>query len=420
MAELQFGVEKIDGILKYIPPKKTILVKGLPSVEVDVFGYQASSFNSLKQNNIVLLLNRVAPDAYLQDFKEYGLDIALNNVTIIDDFSGMLGTKSAVQSVAVDDPLNLDHTLAVLSSVMKDNALLIIDSFSFFIDQFGEEKALLFLSEVKKIVDKHNSSLMILLTDWGYESKLIDNLYSVTNAVINVAGIEKRVIFGQYFAVVKCDWVSELPSAGVLFRVIKPGGIKVYIPKILVTGPAHAGKSSFIHTACQIAHSANALGDTVARDIGELHYKGYVAYLHGTPGQERFDPLLKTLGEESIGVILIVDATKPADLPRALEMLRKTEVFGLPIVVVSNKVNLPGAMSKEEIAEKLHLDKNIPIIETVAKDLSQVRPDSWTYLDEKGVFEAIDILFKEIEESGRIEVSENQNLSAGSNLNKEN
>jgi GTPase SAR1 family protein len=106
-------------------------------------------------------------------------------------------------------------------------------------------------------------------------------------------------------------------------------------------------------------------------------------------------------------------------------MLRKTEVFGLPIVVVANKANLPGAMSKEEIAEKLHLDQHIPIVETVAQDLSQVRPDSWTYLEKTGVFEAIALLFKQIEESGRLEVNESEDKNdqnaenSKSDLNKE-
>jgi small GTP-binding protein len=425
MTELQFGVERIDQILKYIPPQKAVVIRGLPSVEVDIFGYQSLSVNSLKGNNVVLLLNRIAPEAYLQDLKDYGFDLVSKNVVIIDDFSAMIGTRSEAATIRIDDPLNPDATLKVLNDVIKENSLLIVDTFSFFIDQFGEEKAALIFSSIKKIVADKKASVMFLFTDWGYDVKTIEMINSLADAVINVAGIEKRVIFGQYFAVVKCNWVESLTSAGVLFRVVKPGGIKVYIPKILVTGPAHAGKSSFIHTACQIAHSANAMGDTVARDIGELHYKGYVAYLHGTPGQERFDPLLKTLGEESIGVILVVDATKPSDLPRALEMLRKTEVFGLPIVVVANKANLPGAMSKEEIAEKLHLDQHIPIVETVAQDLSQVKPDTWTYLEKTGVFEAIALLFKQIEESGRLEVKEsedenNQNTENGkSDLNNE-
>ncbi|MCW1297577.1 MAG: GTP-binding protein [Candidatus Rehaiarchaeum fermentans] len=411
MDELKFGIERLDAIIKSIPFHRIVLIKGMPAVESGVFGYQAVSYNSIHNVNVALLLNRISPEAFLEDSKEYGLPITINKVKFLDAFTPMLGINSTISSIPVKNVESADSLFNEISKNLEGSSLFILDNLSYIIDSLGEEGALEFLSKLRALVSQNDISSLILLTDWGYSDDLLNKIYAIVDSVVNVGGIEKRVIFGQYFAVVKCNWLPNIPSSGVLFKVVKPGGVKVYIPKILVTGPAHAGKSSFIHSACNVAYSANALGETVARDIGELHYKGYVAYLHGTPGQERFDPLLRILGEESIGVILIVDSTQPESFPRALEMLRKSEAYGLPIVVVANKSNLPGAVSLDKIREALHLSEDIPIIPTVAKDLSQVKPDSWTYLDEKGVFEAIDALFSQLEQSGRLEVNLN-------NLNK--
>lgn len=163
-----------------------------------------------------------------------------------------------------------------------------------------------------------------------------------------------------------------------------------------MTGPTDAGKSSFIHSACPDAVSVDRLGGTIALDHGSLDFKGYVADMFGTPGQERFDPLLKLLGGEAIGVILVVDATRPEGFPRAIEMLRKTEAYGLPIVVVANKYNLPGALSIDEIKEKLHLERNAPITPTTAVDLSKIDPNEPTQLKKEEVEKALSLLFEQL------------------------
>ena len=75
-----------------------------------------------------------------------------------------------------------------------------------------------------------------------------------------------------------------------------PGGVKIYIPKILVTGPYHAGKTSFIQSASFRSVSVNRENlegnneTTVALDFGHVKLGGFVVELFGTPGQERFDP----------------------------------------------------------------------------------------------------------------------------------
>ena len=77
-------------------------------------------------------------------------------------------------------------------------------------------------------------------------------------------------------------------------------------------------------------------------------------------------------------------------------MLRRTETYGLPVVVVANKADLPGALKKDEIKEKLHLDENITLVQTFAEDLSTIDPNEPTKLKKEGIEAALSALFKQL------------------------
>ncbi|MCH8331048.1 MAG: GTP-binding protein, partial [Bacteroidetes bacterium] len=171
----------------------------------------------------------------------------------------------------------------------------------------------------------------------------------------------------NYFTVSKASWLEEIEHREIPFKVVKPGGVNVYIPKILVTGPYNAGKTSFIHSVSVKAVSVDRAGTTVALDHGKVMYHGLLADLFGTPGQERFDPLLKMLGGEALGVIIVIDATNPKSFPRAKEMLHLTHAENLPAVLAANKADLKGALKPGEIREKMKLPKEIPIVPVVAE-----------------------------------------------------
>ncbi len=394
-----FGIAKLDEQLKGIPEKKMVLISASPSVGNEVFGYQIIHKNINSGVKVLVFLNRTSPQSYLTDMKDYDFP-ANDNLFILDAYSGITGIKSNETDhiKVIDNHYDKEEVKSkVLEALNHGYGLIVIDSFSLLADFFDFSFAISFMDEIKKAVISNNSAAVLLFTDWGYEKENVDKLLSNVNSTIEVKGIEKRVIFGQYFAVLKCDWIEGTPAlASVLFKAIKPGGIKVYFPKILVTGPTDAGKSSFIHSASKDAVSVDKLGGTIALDHGSVDFRGYRADLFGTPGQERFDPLLKMLGEEAIGVFLIVDSTKPEQFPRAVEMLRKTETYGLPVVVIANKADLKGALKSDEIREKLHLDSAITLISTVAEDLSKVDPNEPTKLKSEGINEALSALFKQL------------------------
>ncbi|MEM0111834.1 MAG: GTP-binding protein, partial [Candidatus Parvarchaeota archaeon] len=340
-----FGIAKLDGDLNGIPENKIVIFAASPSVGNEVFGYQMIYSNIIKNKKVLLLLNRASPSAYINDMKDYDFTTN-NNLTILDAYSNvtLITPEKADNIKVIQNPSDKDELMNTLSAEISNGYdILVVDSLSLLVDTFGFDYA---SSLIDMIASKANGRLSsaIMFTEWNYDQKDLNSIYSKANATIQIRGIEKRVIFGQYFAVIKCDWVKEGSFSSALFKVLRPGGIKLYIPKILVTGPTNAGKSSFIHSSCKNAVSVDRLGGTIALDHGTLDFQGYIADMFGTPGQERFDPLLKMLGGEAIGVILVVDATDETGFPRAIEMLRKTETYGLPIVIVANKYDLKGAL----------------------------------------------------------------------------
>jgi small GTP-binding protein len=142
---------------------------------------------------------------------------------------------------------------------------------------------------------------------------------------------------------------------------------------VLVTGPHNAGKSTFVRSASDRSASADWGGTTVALDHGHVSVDGLTADLFGTPGQARFDPILRTLAAQALGVIVVVDATDPDTLPRAREMLHRTTREGLPALIAANKQDQPGALAPEVIAGLLDVPSHARVVPCSARDPASAR-----------------------------------------------
>ena len=395
MVDPLFGIAKLDGELGGFPTHKSVIFSASPAVGNEAFGYQIVA-NNEKDNKILIFLNRTSPPAYFKEMEEFHFPVS-KNIFVLDAYSNLTGIESSGSAnvIVIKNPNDKEEILRTLGAELeKGYTLVLFDSFSLVVDTFGFDYAISIIAMLREKINKSETAAALLFTDWGYGENERAGLMNLTDAEVVIRGIEKRGIFGQYSGVIKCKWLPGKSFTSTLFKVVKPGGIKIAIPKILVTGPTDAGKSSFIHSASKNAVSVDKLGGTIALDHGSVDFKGYLADLFGTPGQERFDPLLKLLGGDSIGVVLVVDCTKPEQFPRAIEMLRKTETFGLPIVIAANKADLPGALSIDDIKNRLHLNNDVPITATVAEDLSRIDPNQPTKLKKSGVDEVLSTLFR--------------------------
>jgi len=74
-----------------------------------------------------------------------------------------------------------------------------------------------------------------------------------------------------------------------------------------------------------------------------------------------------------MGVILMVDATKPQFLPRAKEMIGMLAERNVPMIIAANKTDLPGRMEEKEIRAALGIKAEIPLFFISATNKADVR-----------------------------------------------
>ena len=384
---VETGIPKLDEFLNGgIPKGKSLIYYIQPGVEGEVFGLQ-TVYNALKNGgNCVLVVSSTIPDILKSQFKEFGWDIQpfASRLFCVDAYNPLIGAPSNEKYV-VSNPDNIEFFNKIIMDLIKElpPSTIVFGSLSTIMDLCGEKETIEAVREWNKTAMLYDHIMVYNFTAWPYSEETLRLIKGeLFNAVISVGGIAERVIFGQYFGILKSDWTKEIKKS-MLFRVLRPGGIRLYIPKILVTGPFDSGKSTFVHALSTRAISVDRLGTTIAMDHGHVDYKGFSADIFGTPGQERFDPIIKLLSGESMGVFLIVDSTNPTDFIRAKQMLEITKSYGLPFVVIANKQDLPGALTPEEIKTQFNLPEDVPIVPAIAKD-------------RKGVFEAFEVLINKI------------------------
>jgi len=287
------------------------------------------------------------------------------------------------------DPDSIINHAEVIVKKIK-NPLIILDSLSTLID-LSEKEDTAFLEKLKKL----KATVVCLFTEWPYSPKFISSLKNVFDNIIEVKSVEEKVFFRQYFGVTKIK-SGVLQKQAIPFKIIKPGGVKIYIPKVLVTGPFNAGKTSFIHSSSIRAVSVDRLGTTIALDHGHVKYRDFAVDLFGTPGQQRFDPILKLLAGEALGVIVMISAIDPQAFPRALEMMKKAKVYGLPVVFAANKADLRGALSPKQIKVRMQLKDRDIVVPVTAKDLTKVQPGLPCQLKQKDIEKVLDAIFKRL------------------------
>ncbi|MGC9516279.1 MAG: ATPase domain-containing protein [Methanomicrobiales archaeon] len=381
-------IPKLDDLLGGgIPAGSSIMFCAYPGIDCEAFGYQMLNGRLQNNDNGFIFTNVAEPDSVLYEFDSYGWDIVShmekNNVFFIDSSSNFLGAPSKGK-YSISDYSEIEDTV---SAAIKDipDGIGIINNLSILIDYLGNGNTIDIVKKWNDLAQEYNTTLVYIFTEWDYEKALIEKLKSSVDCVVELKTIEERVIIGQGFMVASSSWSKPVDTM-ILFFIVQPGGVKVYIPKILVTGPYNAGKSTFVKNISteSVSVDRKALGafpTTIAMDIGHLDYKGFFADIFGTPGQERFDLILDVLSKEAVGAFIVIDSAAPQTFARAKEMIRKTRAEAIPKIIVANKQDVEGALSPAEIREKMKIGKDIPIIPAVVTE-------------GKGTNESLDALLK--------------------------
>ncbi len=156
--------------------------------------------------------------------------------------------------------------------------------------------------------------------------------------------------------------------------------------KMVITGAVNSGKTQFIRTISEIevvSTERKTTDDTrlikgettVAMDFGRITIANdLVLHLFGTPGQRRFDFMWEILSEGMLGLLILVDSTRPETFRETLRIIDFfTSYRESPYVVVANKQDLENAWSPDELRLALRLPDEVKVLPCVATDRESVK-----------------------------------------------
>lgn len=346
--KLTTGIPKMDELLDGgLPSGGFVLILSDPMVDKSTFAQQILSKRIDEEDNPIYLTTNNPPKAVLRNMEEHGWDE--DTITWVDCISKTMGEEPRsefyLDMMVTEGRKSFEGASESWTEAIekvKEPKTAVWDNLETFMEvpeDILEEK----LADMKENLKDTNSLGVFLLTDWGYEKNRLAMLKDLADLTVTLDVLERKTKWINYYRV---DG-----SPRIFFRITF-SGVNLYVPKILITGPFNSGKSSMVRQLSERSVSVDRVGTTVSLDHGHIESKGLVTDLFGTPGQEKFDWILKILSKDIWGLILIIDSADP-DFPRAKKMMEGVKERDIPFVVFANKQDLDEALSPEEIKESL-------------------------------------------------------------------
>jgi hypothetical protein len=362
-AMTRLGVKMIDDELGEMPPGAKLLLSVAPGIDPTPIGVSVALASAQGGCKSIYLTNNKPSVAVMREMALVGdIDAEYGHPRVLDAFSAMIGMYAEGDDF-VQQPFDISRVMqSVEAAAGGSDTTLVLDNVSTLMDVLGLDA---------KGVGSSLASLppnvrtIALFSNWSYDASTVEALSGQFNAVVCVKPVESVTILKQLMHLRMVGW-SNARRLSVPIKILKPGGLRVYVPKILVTGPYSAGKSTMTRAISTQSVSVDRMGTTVAMDHGYLDYGGFAAEVYGTPGQEMFDPLLDYLSDEAVAIILVIDSSNPDTFDRARDMLDKTKALNLPLAIAANHSDSPKAVDTEVIRAVMGLPDSTPIVRTVA------------------------------------------------------
>ena len=368
------GIDGVDEMLGGgIPKGSRVLYSMEPGVNGQLFMVSALCRAIANNLSCLVILPHTTVEAFHHDvlaMKEGTINSCPENIIFIDAIDRERIQKSTKNPVSAQREWK-----ARIAKICKARKIDIIFAyFDLLSEEFGIEGGLDILWQCEK---GSKQTLILEMLNLEGEKLLSRFIHDFAfDVVLSIKSSFPPVPHFDFFTLIHTSW-SHQPVRSVPFAIAE-GRIIPYIPRIVVTGPAKSGKSTFVTNASIQGISVDRVGPdgdstTVAMDFGLLHWKGFDITLYGTPGQPRFDLLIPRMFKHTMGVILLIDVTKPQLLSRAKEMIRLFADHRMPMVIAANKKDLQGGMEEKEIRTGLGVQDDIPLFFISATRQSDVR-----------------------------------------------
>ncbi|MFQ3308333.1 MAG: small GTP-binding protein [Candidatus Nanohaloarchaea archaeon] len=324
------------------------------AVDKSKFASALVNYRMEQEDNVIYFINNKMP----QYVKERVDNPESENFAVIDGFSSTLG-KESNERFQIDTNLKADRkdyieeskdvAIDAMEEMESWGSTFILDSLDAFVGQWDEMQD--FAESLRPVAGRTSTVNYFLLPNLGFEDEgdELEELEEIFDYVIHLKGIERSGIILKFIEIRKPDVETRVPFD------ITPRGLVMYVPKLLVTGPYDAGKSTTVQSMSEESVSVDRLGTTVALDHGQVEKKGLKAELFGTPGQKRFDWALDFLGQSMFGCFIVVDSRDP-NYDRVEELKQDLTAEELPFIILANFQNKDDALSPEEIEEETGIE----------------------------------------------------------------
>ena len=356
MSKVSTPLPKLDQILDGgFEDGSSVLVLADLVVDKVKFGASILSARLEEEDNGIYFIDNKLPKfakGYIRNYDENQ-----KNISFVDGFSSTIDKKSEEEyqlesKISEDKSKYIQESKEVISQAIEDKSgygtTFIFDSLDSWVGYWDELSD--FMTEVKSVMEDNNTVGYFLLPNLGFEEgeeNELDNLKEMFDYVVHLKGLERvSGLVLKYIDIRKPQKDTKVPFE------VTPSGITMYVPKILVTGPFNAGKSTTVQSLSDTAVSVDRMGTTIALDHGHVEKEGLSVDLFGTPGQKRFDWAMDFLGQSMFGCFLVVDSRNP-NYERAKEMLRELRSEEVPAIVLANFQNKEGAIPPETIQEEM-------------------------------------------------------------------
>lgn len=374
MSAAPLGIRVIDRLVA--PPQTGVswAIAHQPGLDARPFLHEAVRTRLRNGGSALYIALDRHPRAVAAGLQRFGLDIdaaRLAGLEFVDGYSRGAGAPTN-ERLRIDGPADSARLARIIERTCDPGTLVVIESISSMLDRADDFTQVAI--DLRRILRATEGAYATLaqFTRWPYPIPA-HALLEGFDAVVSLGGYYGTAAFGQYVQIERAAWREKGASSQVPVRSIPQEGCLEYIPKIVVTGAFHAGKSTFVEAVSQESVNGSSMGTTVVADHGRVVIDGLTTDLFGTPGQERFDPLLWTLASQALGVVLLVDSTDPSSFPRAREMMRATRARGIPLLVLANKQDAPGALSPAEVARLLPAPADVLVRGCSARDAQSAR-----------------------------------------------
>ena len=353
------GIEKIDNYLDGGIERGSIaLLNSEPGVKLVEFLLHLIRI----QDNLktLYIVNNKKPELVDSSLSK----LRIEDFHILDCFSGLMCVSSGYDCVT--DPDNVENVYDKISSLIEEQRFDIVafDSLTMLYDQIGEAGTRNFIKKLSDLAVSYKFIPVFLFTSWDEDKGELENLRDLFDYIIDLKIHRKKLVGNEMINIAKARG-KKVDTSNFPYKLIETG-IRLFVPKILVTGPYFAGKTTIIHALSTKAVSVDREKTTVALDLGHIDYKGFSVDLFGTPGQKRFDPIIKQLAKEAMGIILVVDSSDPDSFARANEIIDTLIKGDIPTIVIANKQDLDNALDIKEIRSQLNIKEDVHIIRSSA------------------------------------------------------